>query len=117
MTQLGGSLVCEYNRTALLSTRVSCNTEKIWWWVIPCWLFPFYTAGEGNSGATDGEANGQLPISFGDLPIAIFISKLLSIEILLFQNYLFIFELDGNCIFFPPSESHVHTLLVLSVKN
>jgi hypothetical protein len=30
MTQLGGSLVCEYKRTALLSTRVSCNTEKIW---------------------------------------------------------------------------------------
>jgi hypothetical protein len=31
-----------------------------------------------------GEANGQLPISFEDLPI----------EILLFQNCLFIFELN-----------------------
>jgi len=44
----------------------------------------------GDSGVTKGEANGQLPISFGDLPI----------EIFLFQNYLFIFELDSNCIFF-----------------
>jgi hypothetical protein len=47
-----------------------------------------------------GGANGQLPISFGYLPIAIFISKLLPIEILLFQNCLFIFELDSNCVFF-----------------
>jgi hypothetical protein len=43
-----------------------------------------------DSGATKGEANGQLLISFGDLPI----------EILLFQNCLFIFEVDSNCIFF-----------------
>jgi len=34
-------------------------------------------------------ANGQLPIPFRDLPI----------EILPFQNCLFIFELDSNCIF------------------
>ena len=46
-----------------------------------------------------GEANGQLPISFGDLPIVIFISKFLPIEILLFQSCLLIFELDSNCIF------------------
>jgi hypothetical protein len=32
------------------------------------------------SGATKEEANGQLPISFGDLPIVIFIHKLLPIE-------------------------------------
>ena len=40
-----------------------------------------------------------MSISFGALPIVIFISKLLPIEILLFQSCLFIFELDGNCIF------------------
>ena len=51
------------------------------------------------SGVTRGEANGQLPISFGDLPIVIFISKFLPIEILLFQSCLLIFELDSNCIF------------------
>jgi hypothetical protein len=44
------------------------------------------------SGATRGEANGQLPISFGGSPIVNFISKLLPIEILLFQNFLFIFK-------------------------
>jgi hypothetical protein len=32
------------------------------------------------SGVTRGEANGQLPISFGGLPIIIFISKFLPIE-------------------------------------
>jgi hypothetical protein len=53
-----------------------------------------------NSDATKGEPNRLLLISFGDLFIAIFISELLSIEILLFQNCLFIFELDSNCIFF-----------------
>jgi hypothetical protein len=47
-----------------------------------------------------GVANGQLPISFTDLPIVIFTSKLLPIEILLFQNCLFIFELDSNYIVF-----------------
>jgi hypothetical protein len=44
---------------------------------------------------------------FGDLPIVI----------LLFQNCLFIFELDSNCIFFLPPEADMHSLLVLSVKN
>jgi hypothetical protein len=39
-----------------------------------------------------GGANGQLPISFGALPIEIFIKKFLPIEILLFQNCLFIFQ-------------------------
>jgi len=58
-----------------------------------------------------------LPISFGDLPIAIFIGKLLPIAILLFQNFLFVFELDSNCIFFLPSESRMHSLLVLSEKK
>jgi hypothetical protein len=38
------------------------------------------------TGVSKGDANGQLPISFGDLPV----------EILLSQNYLFIFELDSN---------------------
>jgi hypothetical protein len=69
------------------------------------------------SGVTKGEANGQLPISFGGLPIVIFISKFLPIEIFLFQNCLFIFELDSKCIFFLPSESYMHCLFVLSVKN
>jgi hypothetical protein len=55
-----------------------------------------------HSGATR-----QLTISFGDLHI----------EILLLQNCLFIFELDSYCIFFLPSESHIHSLLVLSLKN
>jgi hypothetical protein len=36
------------------------------------------------SGAIRGEANGQLPISFGGLPIEVFIRKFLPIEILLF---------------------------------
>jgi hypothetical protein len=43
-----------------------------------------------HSGATKGEANGQLPISFGDFPI----------EVLLFQNCLFNLKLDSNCTFF-----------------
>ncbi len=58
------------------------------------------------SGATKGDVNGQLPISFGDLPI----------EIFLFQDCLFIFELDSNCIFFL-SKSHMRSLLVLFLKN
>jgi hypothetical protein len=70
-----------------------------------------------SSGATKRKANGQLHISFGDMSITIFISKLLPIEILLFQNCLFIFELDSNCIFFLPSESRMHSLLVLSEKK
>jgi hypothetical protein len=53
-----------------------------------------------------GGANGQLFISFGDL----------SIEILLFQNCLFSFELGSNH-FFLPSEFHIHLSLVLSAKN
>jgi hypothetical protein len=56
------------------------------------------------SGVFNGESNGQLPISFGDLLILIFISKFLPIEILLLHNCLFIFELDSN-FFFPSSES------------
>jgi hypothetical protein len=67
--------------------------------------------------AEPGEANGQLLTSFEDLPVAIFISKLLPIEILFSQNCFFIFELNRNCIFFLPSESYMHFLLVLSAKN
>jgi hypothetical protein len=44
------------------------------------------------SGVTKEGANEKLPISFGDLSSVILISKLLPIEILLFQNCLFIFE-------------------------
>ena len=69
------------------------------------------------SGVANRGANEQLPISFGDLPIVIFMSKFLFIEVLLFQNGLFIFELDSNCIFILPSESHMHFLLVLFVNN
>jgi hypothetical protein len=47
-----------------------------------------------------GGVNGQLPISFEDLPIVIFISRFLPIEILVLQNCLFIFRLDSQCIFF-----------------
>jgi hypothetical protein len=40
-----------------------------------------YLEDEGEcSGVTRGEANGQLPISFGVLPIVIFINKVLPIE-------------------------------------
>jgi len=47
-----------------------------------------------------GGGNGQLPISFEDLPIVIFISRFLPVEILVLQNCLFIFELDSQCVFF-----------------
>ena len=70
-----------------------------------------------DSGIAKGGANEQLLISFGNLPIVIFMSKFLPIEVLLFQNGLFIFKLDSNSIFILPSESHMHFLLVLSVKN
>jgi hypothetical protein len=70
----------------------------------------------GISSATKGQANGQLSISFGDLPIVIFIRKVLSLEILLFQNCLFIFELGSKKIFLS-SKSFVHYLLVLSVRK
>jgi hypothetical protein len=46
-----------------------------------------------------GVTDWQWPIPFEDLPIVIFIRELLPIEILLFQNCLFIFELDSNCNF------------------
>jgi hypothetical protein len=46
-----------------------------------------------------GETNGQLPISFGGLPIEVFIRKFLHIEILLFQNCFFNFSMRGQLYF------------------
>jgi len=69
------------------------------------------------SGVAKRGANGQLPILFGDLPIVSFVNKLLPIEILYFQNCLFIFGLNTVCIFFLRSKSHMHSMLLLSVKN
>ncbi len=66
-----------------------------------------------SSGATKGEANGQLPISFRDLSIEIFIIKFVPTEVLLSQNYLFIFELHSQCIFFfYPNHKQGHLKLV-----
>ena len=46
---------------------------------------------------SQGVANKQLPISFGGLPIVVFICKFLPIEILLCETCLFIFELGISC--------------------
>jgi hypothetical protein len=54
-----------------------------------------------SSSATRGGANGQLPISFGDSPIVIFINSFLPIEIFVFHDFLFIF-IKIVIVLFPP---------------
>ena len=68
-----------------------------------------------HSGAARGRANEQLPISFEDSSIVILIVKFLSMEILLFENCLFIFEYEDSCFFFLSSEFVIYSLLVPSV--